>query len=163
MSEENSPVQVIRAPNNLRMKLGNRLKSFDAKAIERAEAALAGMSDQFDEWLNDEIIKLEAAHKDILTPNSGEKELENFYRRAHDLKGLGTTYGFPIVSQFGASLCRLIDSPDGREKAPKELLTAHVMSIIAAVRQKVKDENHPVGSALLSELRQRVAQYGEPE
>ena len=151
--------EFITPPNHLKAKLGGRSLNFDAAAIARAESALAGMSTQFGDWLNDEIEKLEAAHKLILAPGAGEKELEAFYRNAHDLKGLGTTYGFPIVSQFAASLTKLIDSPEGRNKAPKQLLSAHVSSIIAAVRQKIADTNHPVGNALLVELTKQVSKY----
>lgn len=151
--------EFISPPNHLKTKLGGRSLNFDAAAIARAESALAGMSTQFADWLDDEITKLEAAHKLILTEGTGEKEMEAFYRHAHDLKGLGSTYGFPIVSQFAASLTKLIDSPEARVKAPKQLLSAHVNSIIAAVRQKIKDTNHPVGNALLAELTKQVAKY----
>ncbi len=156
------PAQVFNPPNMLKSKLGNRLKSFDADAIKRAEAALAGMANQFGDWLNDELAKLEAAHKIVLADTSTDKEMEAFYRHAHDLKGLGTTYGFPIVSQFAGSLCRLIDSPDGRAKAPKSLLSAHVAAIGAAVRQNITDTTNPIGAALLSELVTQVAKYGNP-
>lgn len=163
MSADGAKAQILTPPNMLKSKLGGRLKSFDAEAIKRAEAALEGLSSQFGDWLNDELIKIEASHALMLDPSSGDKEVEAFYRNAHDLKGLGTTYGFPIVSQFASSLCRLIDSPDGRAKAPKSLLTAHVNSIIAAVKQNIKDTSNPVGAALLHELTTQVAKYGEPE
>lgn len=162
MSADGAKAQVFTPPNTLKSKLGGRLKSFDADAIKRAEAALAGMANQFGDWLNDELAKLEASHKIMLENGSGDKEVEQFYRHAHDLKGLGTTYGFPIVSQFAGSLCRLIDSPDGRAKAPKALLTAHVNAIVAAVKQNIKDTTNPIGAALLRELTIQVAKYGEP-
>lgn len=162
MAGNNGGSQVIIPPNRLKSKLGNKFKSFDADAIAKAEAAIANMSSQFGEWLEEELIKLEAAHQVILQPNIGEKEMQTFYRHAHDLKGLGATYGYPIISQFAGSLCRLIDSPEGREKAPKELLTAHVNAIVAAVRQKIKEDTNPIGAALLNELRTQVAKYGEP-
>lgn len=161
MSAQN--VEMITPPNNIKMKLGGRLKCIDAAAIARAEAALEGMSNQFSGWLDEELVKLEAAHKSILAPTSGEKELENFYRHAHDLKGLGSTYGFPIVSEFAGSLTKLIDSPDGRAKAPKALLSAHVSSIVAAVRQNIKEASHPIGKALLFELKTQVAKYGDSD
>jgi chemotaxis protein histidine kinase CheA len=159
MSDAQNQVEFINPPNRLKAKLGNRLGGFDASAIARAEAALASMSDQFGGWLEEEMVKLEAAHKLVNTPGSGEKELEEFYRRAHDLKGLGTTYGYPIVSQFAASLCKLVDSPEGRSRAPKQILDAHVASIVAAVRQKVTESSHPIGKALLNELTSQVAKY----
>ena len=160
MSEAMSDaVEVIRPPNRLKAKLGNRLKAFDAAAIKRAEDSLAAMSGEFEAWLQIELTKLEEAHAEINKSDAGEPELEAFYRRAHDLKGLGTTYGDPIVSQFAASLCRLVDSPEGRAKAVPKLLDTHVMAIQAAVRQQVKDTDHPIGRALLEELAGQVAKY----
>lgn len=163
MPAEDEQPQVFNPPNRLKMKLGGRLKGFDAEAIARAEAAIANMSSNFEEWLHDELNKLLEAHKVILNPAHTVKDIEAFYRTAHDLKGLGTTYGYPIVSQFAASLCRLIDSPEGRDKAPIELLTAHVEAINASVRQRIKLDTHPIGHELLKELTKRVAVYGEPE
>jgi hypothetical protein len=72
---------------------------------------------------------------------------------------LGSTYGFPIVSQFAASLCKLIDSPEGRAAAPSQILDAHVGAIIAAVKQNIKDSDHPIGKALLIELQTQVNRY----
>jgi chemotaxis protein histidine kinase CheA len=151
-------VQMITPPNRLKAKLGNRLP-LDAAAIARAEAALANMSSQFGDWLNEELAKLEAKHKTAIAPGASADAMEDFYRTAHDLKGLGTTYGYPIVSQFAGSLCKLIDSPDARARASHNLLTAHVGAIIAAVRQKVTDSNHPIGAALLRELTAQVARF----
>lgn len=159
MSDDSTEAQFITPPNRLKAKLGGRLTAFDASAIARAEAALASMSDQFGGWLADELVKLEAAHAEIGKAGSGEKELEEFYRRAHDLKGLGTTYGFPIVSQFAASLCKLIDSPEGRAKAPRQVLDGHVGAIVASVKQNIKDSTHPIGQALLLELQAQVNKY----
>ena len=163
MSAEGDQPQIINPPNKLKAKLGGRLKAFDAEAIARAEAALANMSGQFEDWLNDEVDKLLATHKVILDKDHSEKDMENFYRAAHDLKGLGTTYGYPIVSQFASSLCRLIDSPEGRKNAPIALLTAHVDAINAAIKQRIKEDTNPVGRALLTALVTEVAKYGEPE
>jgi chemotaxis protein histidine kinase CheA len=161
MSNGQPQVEFITPPNNLKAKLGNRLGAFDAGAVARAEAALQAMSSQFGGWLLDELSKLEAAHKAVQSAGLAEQELEEFYRRAHDLKGLGTTYGYPIVSQFAASLCKLIDSAEGRAKAPRQILDAHVAAIGAAVRQHITTSDHPIGKALLGELMTQVARYAD--
>jgi hypothetical protein len=163
MSQQEDQVEFISPPNRLKAKLGHRIGGFDAAAIARAEAALASMSDQFAGWLDEELVKLEAAHRLVNATGTGEEELEDFYRRSHDLKGLGTTYGFPIVSQFAASLCKLIDSPEARAKAPKKILDAHVSAIVAAVKQGIKDSDHPIGKALLVELQSQVGRYAAGE
>ena len=51
---------MIQVPNTLRMKVGSRFGGIDASAVAKAEAALKGLSAQFGQWLQDEIVKLEA-------------------------------------------------------------------------------------------------------
>jgi hypothetical protein len=161
MSNDQDGVQFFTPPNRLKAKLGKSIGTFDADAIARAEAAMASLSDQFGGWLIEELSKLEAAHKMISAVGSGEAELEEFYRRAHDLKGLGTTYGYPIVSQFAGSLCRLLDSPEARSKAPRTILDGHVAAIIASVKQKITTSDHPMGKALLNELHGQVNRFAQ--
>jgi chemotaxis protein histidine kinase CheA len=161
MSNDHSKVEHFTPPNRLKLKLGKSLGGFDASALARAEAAMAAMSDQFGDWLNDEMNKLEAAHRVIQQPGIGDKEMEDFYRRAHDLKGLGTTYGYPIVSEFAGSLCRLLDNPAARARAPRQVLDAHVAAILASVKQKITTSDHPMGKALLSELQGQVSRFAQ--
>ncbi|HAJ04045.1 MAG TPA: Hpt domain-containing protein, partial [Brevundimonas sp.] len=68
----------------------------DAKAIAKAEEALQAMSSQFAQWLQDEIEKLDKAQADIRDKGYNTETAEALYFRAHDLKGLGTTYQYPL-------------------------------------------------------------------
>jgi len=150
--------QIIPAPNALKLKLGGRL-SLDMDAIARAEAALKSLSGQFSEWLNDEIVKLEAARAEVRAQGLTVQTAEVLYMRAHDLKGLGTTYEFPLISRIAASLCKLIDEPATRDKAPLYLVDAHIDAIKACVRDNIKDADHPVGQILVAELERSVREH----
>lgn len=150
--------QIIPAPNALKLKIGGKL-SLDTDAIARAEAALKSLSGQFSEWLQDEINKLEAARAEVHAQGMTPQTSEVLYMRAHDLKGLGTTYEFPIVSRIAASLCKLIDDPATRSKAPLSLVDAHIDAIKAAVRENIKDADHPVGQVLVTELERKVREH----
>lgn len=150
--------QVISVPNTLKAKLGGRF-SIDPNAVARAEAALKGLSDQFGEWMQDELTKLDTARADIAAHGLTEDTANALYTRAHDLKGLGTTYGFPLVSRLGASICRLLDDKAARTSAPLFLVDAHINAIKAAVRDEIRDSDHPVGRTLVAELEGRVADY----
>src|SRR5689334_12394839 len=129
---------VIQVPNTLRLKVGGRLGGIDPAAIAKAEAALKSLSGNFGEWLNDEIGKLEAARQRVRAEGLSPETCENLYLRAHDLKGLGTTYEYPIVSRIAASLCKLIDDPDTRCNAPMFLVDAHIDAIKAAVAGNIR-------------------------
>ncbi|CAN7143446.1 Hpt domain-containing protein [Phenylobacterium sp. LjRoot225] len=157
MSDQNSG-QMIQVPNTLRLKVAGsgRLGALDPAAIAKAEAALKSLSGNFAQWLQDEITKLETARQAIRTDGVTIQTMESLYIRAHDLKGLGTTYGFPLITRIAASLCVLTDDEEKRARAPMALVDAHIDAIRAAVRDDIKTDEHPVGRALAEELEVRV-------
>lgn len=160
VSEGHPPVAArpAQAPNALRDRLGSRLGRIDPQAIAKAEAALKGLSSQFGQWLEDEVGKLEAARAAIREQGPTRQTLDQLYTHAHDLKGLGSTYEFPIVTQIAGSLCRLLGETDTRLLAPLFLIDAHIGAIRAAVRDGVKTTDDPVGRGLVEALERQVDQ-----
>lgn len=154
-----NPAQVIRPPNTLRLKVGGNFGGIDPLAIAKAEEALKSMSSQFGQWLEDEIVKLDAAQAAMHRDGYNAQTSEPIYFRAHDLKGLGTTYQYPLVTRLAGSLCKLMDDPEKRLKAPRALVDAHIDAIKAVVRDKIQTEHHPVGKVLADTLDARVAEF----
>ena len=153
-----NPAQLFTPPNTLRMKVGGGFGGIDAGAIAKAEEALKAMSAQFGQWLQDEITKLDAAQMAIRTQGLTTETAEGLYFRAHDLKGLGSTYQYPIVTRMAGSLCKLLDDPAKRTEAPIVLLDAHIDAIKAVVRDEIQTDEHPVGRELAETLETRVAE-----
>lgn len=153
--------QMIQAPTALRTKVGGgRLGAIDPAAIAKAEAALKSLSGNFVQWLNDEIGKLEVARQAVRAEGVTIDNMESLYLRAHDLKGLGATYGFPLITRIAGLLCRLIDDKSKRSSAPMGLIDAHIDAIKAAARDDIKTEDHPVGKILVQELESRIKAFG---
>lgn len=150
--------QVIRPPNTLRLKVGGG-GGIDPSAIAKAEAALAAMSSQFGQWLQDEIDKLESAQANIRALGFNVQTAEGLYFRAHDLKGLGATYQYPLVTRMAGSLCKMLDDPTKRLNAPMVILDAHIDAIRAVVRDQIQTDDHPTGRILAEALEARVAEY----
>ena len=156
MSEK---AQVIQVPNTLRAKVGGRMGAIDKDAIAKAEAALADLSSQFGDWLLEEIKKLEDVQALIKSEGLNPENSDQLFYRAHDLKGLGTTYGFPLISRIAGSLCKMLDEPEKRAQAPRMLVDAHLDAIRAIVRDQTKDEGHPVGKIQSETLEARVTEH----
>ena len=153
--------QMIQAPNALRLKVGGgRLGAIDPAAIAKAEAALKSLSGNFAQWLDDEITKLEGARQTVRAEGITAENMESLYLRAHDLKGLGATYGFPLITRIAGLLCRLIDDKSKRHATPMGLVDAHINAIRAAARDDIKTEDHPVGKVLVQELEGRIKACG---
>ncbi len=150
---------LIKVPNTLKDKIGGRMAKVNTAAIAKAEAALASLSSNFDDWIAGEIDKLDtcrqAVDKGELAGDAGKQ----LFNCAHDLKGLGTTYGYPIVTQMADSLCDITNTQELREKAPLFLIDIHVDAIRAAVKSKIKVADHPVGGALVGEMQKRTKEF----
>ncbi|KPF81077.1 histidine phosphotransferase [Brevundimonas sp. AAP58] len=154
-----NPAQVIRPPNVLRAKVGGGFGGINADAIAKAEEALKAMSTQFGQWLQDEITKLDAAQAAVRTEGYTPQTAEGIYFRAHDLKGLGTTYQYPLVTRLAGSLCKLLDDPAKRMGAPLMLIDAHIDAIRAVVRDQIQTDDHPTGRVLAETLEAKVAAH----
>lgn len=144
------------APGGPRLRLGGRL-GIDPGAIARAEAALAGLSTNFETWMADEIAKLDAARVRINAEGLTGEAAEGLYMRAHDLKGLGATYQYPIVTRLAASLCRLTHDSAKRTSMPMALVDAHIDAIRRAVAEKIRTDEDPWAAATVTSLEDRAA------
>ena len=151
--------QTIAPSNALRDKVGGRPGALDTNMLARAEAALKSLSGQFAQWLNDELVKLDAARAEIQAKGLTPETADGLYMRAHDLKGLGATYEFPLVTRISASLCKLLDDQQKRATAPMGLIDAHIHAIKASVRDNVRTDADPVGRALAEALEAQVRAY----
>lgn len=140
----------------------NRRIRIDPDAVARAEAALAAMSVNFEDWLKAEITRLESAMALVKSDSRSDTSMEALYHRAHDLKGLGSTYGYPIITRIAGTLCRLIDTKDKRRLSPLALVEVHVEAIKAASRNQIRTDEDPVGRALVDELEAKVEAF-DPE
>jgi hypothetical protein len=123
------------------------------------EAALKALSSQFSRWLQDEIDKLDAARAAVGLEGLTSAAGDSLYTRAHDLKGLGGTYEFPIVTRAAASLCRVVDSAQARAAAPISLVDSHINAIKAMIRDGIKTDDHPIGQAMVLSLEDQVAAF----
>lgn len=135
---------------------------FDEGALARAEAALRGMSASFQPWLEEEVAKVQDARLAAAQTGWSHDALARLLSAAHDVKGLGGTYDYPLVTQIAASLCRLIETESGKAAAGRDssLTEAHVDALRAAVRDQIKTDADPVGRTLLRALEARVEALG---
>ncbi len=146
-------------PDTLRRKVGGKFGPENKAAVAKAEAAMENLSSNFDEWMSEEVGKLEAARNTVRTEGLGGDAGQALFNAAHDLKGLGTTYGYPFVSAIADSLCKITLEKEVRVKAPVELVNAHVDSIRAVVRARIKTVKNPVGKSLVAELNDRTDEF----
>ncbi|MBE7218096.1 MAG: Hpt domain-containing protein [Caulobacteraceae bacterium] len=105
------------------------------------------MADEFAPLLQEELARMAAAR--TAWRAGGVRELE---AAAHDLKGLGATFGAPLAGRIAASLERLLAAGD----APAGLVDAHVDAARAVVREGAAAAGDPRGALLAAALEAAV-------
>jgi hypothetical protein len=149
--EKSAEVEVFTPPNTLKQRLGGALPKLDEQAVERAERALKTLAVQFDDWMDEELGKLEAAWAQVKARGLSGDAGHALFLAAHDIKGLGTTYSFPLVTRLAAPLCRLIETPELRAAAKPILVEALLNGVRRAIRDRIRTDAHPTGRALAQE------------
>jgi HPt (histidine-containing phosphotransfer) domain-containing protein len=150
---------VITQPNPLR-KVLRRIPDKDVDdPVARAEKALAGLSGEFKSWMLIEAERLSAAHAAVLKGGFTERNCEELFRAAHDIKGDAATFGYPSAAAAAESLCRIIEHAPDLDKVPPELILHHVNAIQAIVRDHTKLDSTTVAGELSRRLRKVADEY----
>ena len=79
-----------------------------SNALARAEAAVASLAQDYATWALADVAKARTALAAAIDDPAGHApHVEALFRVGHDLKGQGTSFGFPLVTKIGHSLCAL--------------------------------------------------------
>ncbi len=150
--------EVIVPPNKLEKAVTlNALEQDDP--IARAEAALAELSTEFEGWMRSECDRLDAARQDVRRRGLAGRAREELFRAAHDIKGQGATFGYPLASEAADSLCRLIEHSPDAERIPRSLIDQHVDAVRAIIREDARELDHALATALVQRLREVTDEF----
>ena len=144
---------MIIPPNNLKKKVKITIvkDGQEHDSIERAEIAMAAMSDKFKEWLEVEVLKFDKCRNEMCK-ESNAINLDALHVVAHDVKGQAETMGYPLITLVSASLCKLINVWENPKTFPLDQLNNHVDAIKVLLSQNIKSKDHPIGKKLTDSL-----------
>jgi len=128
--------------------------------LARAEAAVANLAQDYATWALADVAKARAALAAAIEDPAGRAQyVEALFRVGHDLKGQGTSFGFPLVTKIGHSLCLLTrDRARHYESKHLDLAKSHLDAIDLILTKGIKGEGGKVGTELVAKLESRVAE-----
>ena len=129
-------------------------------ALARAEAAVANLAQDYASWALADVAKARTALAAAIDDPAGRgQHVEALFRVGHDLKGQGTSFGFPLVTKIGQSLCALTRDRDRQyESRHLDLAKAHLDALDLILAKSIKGEGGKVGAELVAKLEQRVSE-----
>ena len=149
-------VQYITPPNNLRQKqkLAGVTGTIDGVWIDAAEKSMTNARFDYLEAVSDDLNRLtaayEAAYKDRDNRPDRVKEL---YAIVQMIKGQGSSFGYPLISNVGAQLARFMeDCGDNLTDAQMEGVKVHVETLRLIMQQKMEGDGGPMGQKIVAGL-----------
>ena len=121
--------------------------------IARAEEALAAISGDFDDWMQDECERLDNARRKVQQNGLSRQTRQELFLAAHDIKGDSGTFGYPEVGPAADSLCRLLEHTPDLAKIPLAIVDQHVDAVRAIVREHERADVAAIAAALTNKLR----------
>ena len=112
-------------------------------------------------------IYLEAALNDVASlennlsraqsdPELWEDARLELRRTVHNIKGQGTSFGYPLMTRVGESLSHLLKTIDTPSEPQLRLVEAHITALRLVMDQDIKGNGGEQGEALASRLEDLV-------
>jgi hypothetical protein len=130
-----------------------------SNALARAEAAVANLAQDYATWALADVARARTALAAAVDdPARRAPHVETLFRVGHDLKGQGASFGYPLVTKIGHSLCVLTrDRALHYEAKHLDLAKSHLDAIDLILTKGIKGEGGKVGAELVGKLEERVS------
>ena len=77
-----------------------------------------------------------------------DETLRRVYRESHDLRGLGGTFDYPLITHIGSSLCDLIERLESLTERHLEAIELHVRAMKLVLAERLTGDGGAQGQAL---------------
>jgi chemotaxis protein histidine kinase CheA len=122
------------------------------RRLAAAEKNIAGAAVGFTDWAGTDVAEALAA-VDKLADGGAEEATDLIFRVAHDLKGQGTTFGYPLATQIAGLLCDFIRSTNSSPSIDSvSVIRAHLSALNLVLKQNIKGEGDAASKQLIEKL-----------
>jgi chemotaxis protein histidine kinase CheA len=150
------PYQIINPPSLLKAKVGGELE-YDEEVVARAEAAVAELAEEYEAWLQNDLIELARLRDEVKgDPDRARSHLDEMARRVHEVKGQAGTFGYTLVTTLADSLGDMLDRLEGLDTQHLEVIDAHIEAMQVIRRDNIRGDGGAPGRELIQGVRKAV-------
>jgi len=162
--DKETDVWYFRLPNRLKEKAGGSYSSGPGEMpmdlLAEAEEQLQRAALDFTGWAKNYLDQLSALCNEALKKPEGRKQdFEKINLLAHELRGQGGTFGYPLITTFAKMLYDTTFKGCAEGDNAVEIVKAHIDAMRAVLREKVLGDGGEVGRALRASLEQAIEKH----
>jgi CheY-like chemotaxis protein len=165
-SKTDSGVWLFKLPNYLKQKMGSNAARqpfvLPLEVLSSAETELKREAQGFLGWAKSYLDRLSAQVGEAKN-KFGERNtnFDEINLIAHELRGQGGTFGYPLITIFAKSLYELTKPPCAQDDAMLEIVKAHIDTMRAVFREDIEGDGGEIGQQLFKGLKMAVAKYSK--
>lgn len=163
-SKVGSDVWLFKLPNYLKQKMGSNAAKqpfeLPLSVLQAAEAELKREAEGFIGWAKAYLDRLSAQVGDAKGKHGARTaNIEEINLIAHELRGQGGTFGYPLITLFSKSLYEFTKPPCAQDDAILEIVKAHIDTMRAVIRDDIEGDGGEVGQQLFKSLKLVTAKH----
>ena len=138
--------------------------ALSAQSLAEAEAVFLRLAEDYPDWVETHLQRMEQHYQRCV----GRPELRPLLFKglndvAHELKGQGGTFGYPLVTVIADSLDKFTRPRETFEDELVELVRAHLDAIRTIIHQRIKGDGGELGKELVIAMQKAVRKFGESD
>lgn len=159
------PVRYYRFSNSLLQKAtgAGRVSGkagFAEEALQAAEAEFQRMAEDYPDWVQGHIKRLYSVHQSCVDlPELRHQQFKSLNDIAHDMKGQGGTFGYPLISLLGDSLYNFTRPREEYSDREVDLAKAHIDAMAAVIGKRIAGKGGKLGQQIMLSLQKAIARY----
>lgn len=141
--------KIIRPARHISQKVRKTGGPSPADAIMRALNAAEDLMGQYQGWAVDDLGALWQKFNDTVAKGDvGTGDIQDMFDISHEIRGQGGTFGFPLLTVIGDSLCKFLDGRGRLTGFELEVIKVHILAMKAVFRQELKGDQDAMKSDL---------------
>lgn len=119
----------------------------------QVEAGEAELQEHYLDWTAQSLTEMRALQSKLPTRQESAGEITHaMHRIVHDLKGMGGSFGYPLMSRIGASLCAYLSGLPADDYPAEDVVAAHLRAMEVVLGNRIAGDGGDAGNRLVSHL-----------
>lgn len=150
--------KVIKSPISLRNHVVAGAGPDLDTVLARVKKGLTALTDDYLSGARGDLTDLDAALRTARACIGAARReaVQRIFRISHDLRGLGGTFDFPLVTHIGTSLCNLISRLERIEDRHLEAIELHISAIKLVTASRISGDGGERGRELTANIAEMV-------
>ena len=127
----------------------------NADTFKRAEEAVSKLSEQYRDWALSDIETLRGCVASLTDDAQRDEAVAKIRSIAHDMRGQGSTFGYPLITQVAQSISRTLKSSPDTDGLVSDL-TAHIDAVEAIIEKEATGDGGDKGRDILQSLEEKI-------